>query len=188
MYQVSDKELIPEREQGQARDKAGELFNVSGRYVSDAEKIKQEAPEYVDPILRGEMTITDAKRKMKRKARIANIIEKAAEAETLDELGVYSVIYADPPWQYDHPISDSRRAENQYPTMGIDEICTLDVLSICTDDAILFLWAPTPMLKKALLVMQTWGFDYRTSMVWVKPSIGPGQWDRQRHELLLIGV
>ena len=50
-YQVSDKELIPEREQGQARDKAGELFNVSGRYVSEAEKIKKEAPEYVDLIL-----------------------------------------------------------------------------------------------------------------------------------------
>lgn len=36
--------------------------------------------------------------------------------------------------------------------------------------------------------MESWGFDYRTSMVWVKPSIGPGQWVRQRHEYLLIGV
>ena len=45
------QELIPEGEQGQARDKAGELFNVSGRYVSEAEKIKKEAAEYVDLIL-----------------------------------------------------------------------------------------------------------------------------------------
>ena len=181
-------ELIPPSEQGKARDKAGKLFNVSGRYVSEAEKIKQEAPQYVEPILSGEMTITDAKRKINRENRINNIIKKAAKAEALDEIGIYSVIYADPPWQYEHPISDSRKIENQYPTMGIDEICALDVPGICTDNAILFLWASTPMLKKGLQVLDAWGFDYRTSMVWVKPSIGPGQWVRQRHELLLIGI
>ena len=53
------QELIPEGEQGQARDKAGELFNVSGLYVSDAEKIKQKAPEFVEPIMKGEMTIKE---------------------------------------------------------------------------------------------------------------------------------
>ena len=64
----------------------------------------------------------------------------------------------------------------------------MNVEDIITDDAILFLWVTTPMLKKGLRVLEAWGFDYRTAMVWVKPSIGPGQWVRQRHEHLLIGV
>jgi N6-adenosine-specific RNA methylase IME4 len=72
--------------------------------------------------------------------------------------------------------------------MSIEDICKLPVNSITTDDAILFLWVSTPMLEKGLRVLNAYGFSYRTSMVWVKPSIGPGQWVRQRHELLLIGI
>jgi N6-adenosine-specific RNA methylase IME4 len=162
------------------------MFGVSGRYVSDAEKIRREAPEFVQPIMDGQMTITEAKRKINREEKINKIIEKAAEAESLDEIGIYSIIYADPPWQYEHPISDSRRIENQYPTMSIEDICNLDIQNICADDAVLFLWVSTPMLKKGLQVIDAWGFEYRTSMVWVKPSIGPGHWVRQRHEFLLI--
>lgn len=136
----------------------------------------------------GEKPISEVMRKINRENKITNIIEKAAEKRAINELGIYSVIYADPPWSYDHPISDSRRIENQYPTMSIDEICALDVPSISADDAILFLWVTTPMLEKGFRVLNAWGFEYRTSMVWVKPSIGMGQWVRQRHELLLIGV
>ena len=151
-------------------------------------EIKQEAPEFIEPILSGEMPISKAMREINREKKFNNIIEKAAEKRALDEIGIYSVIYADPPWSYDHPISDSRRIENQYPTMNIDEICALHVQSISADDAILFLWVTTPMLEKGFRVLNAWGFEYRTSMVWVKPSIGMGQWVRQRHELLLIGV
>jgi hypothetical protein len=35
-------------------------------------------------------------------------------------------------------------------------------------------------------VVEAWGFEYRTQIVWVKPSIGTGKFVRQRHELLLI--
>jgi N6-adenosine-specific RNA methylase IME4 len=184
-YDNTDSELVHTR-RGRSDDKAGEMFGVSGRYVSDAEKIRREAPEFVQPIMDGQMTITEAKRKINREEKINKIIEKAAEAESLDEIGIYSIIYADPPWQYEHPISDSRRIENQYPTMSIEDICNLDIQNICADDAVLFLWVSTPMLKKGLQVIDAWGFEYRTSMVWVKPSIGPGHWVRQRHEFLLI--
>ena len=32
--------------------------------------------------------------------------------------GKYAVIYADPPWRYEHAISNTRKIENQYPTMN----------------------------------------------------------------------
>jgi N6-adenosine-specific RNA methylase IME4 len=181
-------ELVHEGITGRSDDKAGELFNVSGRYVSDAEMIKREAPEFVEPIMQGEMTITEAKRIINREEKIGKIIDKAQEISPITGIGKYPVIYADPPWRYDHPISDSRKIENQYPTMDIEDICNLEVNKLATDNAILFLWATTPMLEKGFKVLNSWGFEYRTSMVWVKPSIGPGQWVRQRHELLLIGV
>lgn len=132
--------------------------------------------------------VKDAKRKINKDERIDKIIETNKGNKPLSGIGPFSVIYADPPWRYDHPISDSRKIENQYPTMEAEEIYSLPVQDIVSDDAIIFLWVTTPMLKKGLQVLEAWGFEYRTSMVWVKPSIGPGQWVRQRHEILLIGV
>jgi N6-adenosine-specific RNA methylase IME4 len=114
-------------------------------------------------------------------------------ADAASLTGKYQVFYADPPWRYDFPLSDSRAIENQYPTMELEEICALEiggqpVQELAEKDSIVFLWCPPAFTKKAIMVLEAWGFEYRTNAVWVKPSIGPGQWVRQRHELLMIGV
>jgi N6-adenosine-specific RNA methylase IME4 len=100
----------------------------------------------------------------------------------------YPVLLADPPWKYDRFVPDDRQIENQYPTMTVEQIAALPVPGITTDDAILFLWVPNPLLKAGIYVMEAWGFEYRTDWAWVKDKIGMGVWARQRHELVLIGV
>jgi len=102
--------------------------------------------------------------------------------------GKFNVILADPPWQYDHPISKNRKIERHYPTMSLEDICNIPVKNIFSKDAILFLWVTSPMLEKGLKVLNEWGFSYRTCLVWVKHHHGMGQWVLQKHELLLIGV
>jgi N6-adenosine-specific RNA methylase IME4 len=102
-------------------------------------------------------------------------------------LGKFAVIYADPPWRYETPIGDgSRSIENHYPTMTLDEICALPVAEIAHDDAVLFLWATAPQLAQCTRVIDAWGFNYRTGMVWAKDKIGTGYWARNQHEHLLI--
>jgi len=96
------------------------------------------------------------------------------------------VIYADPPWRYDFAVSDSRKIENQYPTMTTEDIAKEDPAP--EEDAVLFMWVTSPKLRDGLYVMEAWGFKYRTSMVWVKPQIGMGYYARSQHELLLIGA
>ena len=102
--------------------------------------------------------------------------------------GRYPVLYADPPWRYEHaPAGGKNRSiERQYPTMDLDAICALPVGELATDDAVLFLWATSPKLAEAMRVIEAWGFDYRTNAVWVKDRIGMGYYVRARHELLLI--
>jgi N6-adenosine-specific RNA methylase IME4 len=124
---------------------------------------------------------------------VRNLRHQNLLASSVSLNGKYQIIYADPPWRYEHPISISREVENQYPTMELEDICALEVneqtiQQLSDKDSILFLWSTTPMTKKSLTVMESWGFEYRTNMVWIKPSIGMGQWVRQRHELLMIGV
>jgi len=49
------------------------------------------------------------------------------------------------------------------------------------------LWATSPLLEDAFSVINSWGFMYRTSIVWVKTeSMGLGYYVRVNHELLLI--
>ena len=102
--------------------------------------------------------------------------------------GKWQVILADPPWQYDFSVSSSRDIENQYPTMPSEAIATLPVSDMAADDCVLFLWTPSPKLPQGLIVLEAWGFDYKTCMVWVKDKIGMGYYARQQHELLLIGA
>jgi N6-adenosine-specific RNA methylase IME4 len=41
---------------------------------------------------------------------------------------------------------------------------------------------------KSLRVMEVWGFEYKSHLVWDKVIQGTGYWLRNRHELLLIGT
>ena len=50
-------------------------------------------------------------------------------------IGNYSIIYADPPWQYQRSKVQGA-AENHYPTMGIDELCALPVADLAAPDSV----------------------------------------------------
>jgi N6-adenosine-specific RNA methylase IME4 len=56
------------------------------------------------------------------------------------------------------------------------------------DNCVLFLWAPPSLVEHGLRVLQAWGFDYRTMIVWDKEKLGMGFWVRQQAELVLLGV
>lgn len=138
-------------------------------------------------------TAKDAERDVKqrnRRAERAKMINEIASASTPLEgfAQRFPVIYADPPWQYEHSKTESREIENHYPTMTLDDICDLPVSEVAADDAVLFLWVTSPKLEEGLRVLNAWGFSYRTCMEWDKEVIGMGYYARQQHELLLIGT
>jgi N6-adenosine-specific RNA methylase IME4 len=44
------------------------------------------------------------------------------------------------------------------------------------------------MLPEALNLLPAWGFQYKSSMFWIKPTVGTGYWLRNQAEILLIGT
>lgn len=129
----------------------------------------------------------EAKRVARNQERQTNRVQTRDERRTPSSpTGKYSLLYADPPWRYEHIETESRAIENQYPTMSLDEICDLDVPA--ADDCVLFLWATSPKLAEAMRVIESWGFTYRTCAVWDKEVIGMGYYFRQQHELLLVAA
>ena len=98
---------------------------------------------------------------------------------------LFGVVYADPPWRYDHA-RDNRKIENHYDTMGVDEIAAMEIPS--DKNCVCYMWATAPKLKEALYVLEKWGFEYKTQAVWSKGVKGMGYWFRGMHEILLVGV
>lgn len=125
--------------------------------------------------------------------------KKARRADRERELGQkimalpdakFGVIYADPEWRFETRSDGGldRAADNHYPTSELAAIKARDVGSLAADDCVLFLWVTVPMLVEGLDVMQAWGFKYVTNFAWIKGRMGTGYWNRNEHELLLVGT
>ena len=129
------------------------------------------------------MDIKDEKRRRK----------MAATFESGDLEGLYSVFYADPPWQYGDSgvISESDnygRAERHYETMSINELCDIgpDIKRVSADDSVLFLWVTSPIVSECFEVIEAWGFNYKASFIWDKVGHNYGHYNSVRHEILLV--
>ena len=167
------------------------LGGVSINSAHAAAKLPSEAQNAIVAEIAAGAEPSDAVKKIKgniiRSARVEKITAISQGNAALGDVR-YPVIYADPPWQYEHPISENRAIENHYPTMSIDEICALPVQNIANDDCVLFLWVTSPMLYNAMKVLDAWGFKYVSFQVWDKGSIGNGYYFRQQHETLLLAA
>ena len=99
----------------------------------------------------------------------------------------FKTIYMDPPWRYGNRASRGA-AENHYPTMSLPEIASLPVGELAAERAHLYFWTTNSFLEDALLLMRVYGFEFKSSLIWVKPQIGCGNYFRNSHEFLLLGV
>ena len=104
-------------------------------------------------------------------------VEKAGKRQEK----VFDILLVDPPWEYTLS-RNAGAAETVYPTMSLDEIKV-----IMPKGQILFLWATFPKLKEAMEVIDAWGFDYKTALVWVKTkALGIGFNFNAQAEILLL--
>jgi N6-adenosine-specific RNA methylase IME4 len=111
-----------------------------------------------------------------------------SELEKLINCGKkFGTIYADPPWKYSNQATRSS-TNNHYQTMTVDEICSLPIKELPKDNAHLHLWTTNAFLFDARLVLESWGFEYKSCFIWVKPQLGIGNYWRLSHEFLLLGV
>jgi len=112
--------------------------------------------------------------------------------------GVYGTILADPPWRFANrtgKVAPEHRRLRRYPTMTLDEICALPVQAHAAERSHLYLWVPNALLREGLFVMESWGFTFKTMLVWYKirrdggpDGRGVGFYFRNVTEPVLFGV
>jgi N6-adenosine-specific RNA methylase IME4 len=106
-------------------------------------------------------------------------------------VGGYSIIVADPPWQYGFSRSKSRSIENHYPTMTAKRLHAMQLQQLINKETgtCLVMWVPFPKLDLGIDTIRAWGFRYVTGEPWEKhpgdERMGPGYYNRLQHELIL---
>ena len=172
---------------------AADALNVSRATVASVRAIERDAPDLLPAIESGEMTVNRAAQTAKQRKKKEEVKAYSFEAISKPALEKkYNVIYADPPWQYNKGINTlDAVTDAHYSTMDLEDICKYPAslgLNV-QDNAVLFLWVTNPFLVKALSVVEAWGFEYKSQIVWVKTDLkkpGVGYYVRGRHEMLWI--
>ena len=120
--------------------------------------------------------------------RVARECNKESDPPKIPD-GKYRIIYADPPWKYGNTMPESYGVQDDhYKLMTLQEICDLPVKNLAQDNAVLFLWATSPILEESFQVVKAWGFQYKAHFVWDKVKHVMGHYNSVRHEILLICV
>ena len=176
--------------------KAAELTGTNKHYVTDAKRIEREAPELKQAVMSGKKTLPQAKRELKERKREARreenrkIIQSVPEPSQISAQAKFATIVIDPPWDWgdegDH--DQLGRARPDYATMSLEQLLKLEVASMADVDSHLYLWITNRSLPKGFQLLEAWGFRYITTLTWVKPSFGMGNYFRGQTEHVLFGV
>lgn len=124
----------------------------------------------------------------------------AIDRDLLDFAGTrrFATLLADPPWQFTNKtgkVAPEHKRLSRYGTMRLPGIMALPIEQLAAPTAHLYLWCPNALLPDGIAVMKSWGFTYKSNIVWHKvrkdggsDGRGVGFYFRNVTELLLFGV
>ncbi len=120
------------------------------------------------------------------------------ELRQLLSRGPFGAILADPPWQFANrtgKVAPEHRRLGRYATMTLADIRALPVHEVAARKSHLYLWVPNALMQEGLDVMKSWGFQYKTNLIWHKirkdggsDGRGVGFYFRNVTELILFGT
>ena len=110
----------------------------------------------------------------------------------------YGAILVDPPWRFSNrtgKMAPEHKRLSRYSTLSMQEIKEIPVSLAAAAKSHLYLWVPNALLREGLDVMEAWGFEYKTNIIWhkIRKDGGPdgrgvGFYFRNTTEVVLFGV
>lgn len=110
----------------------------------------------------------------------------------------FQTVLADPPWRFLNrtgKMAPEHKRLARYSTLTLEEIKAIPVADAVAEPAHLYLWVPNALLPEGLQVLEAWGFQYKSNLVWhkIRKDGGPdgrgvGFYFRNVTELLLFGT
>jgi N6-adenosine-specific RNA methylase IME4 len=123
----------------------------------------------------------------RRSDKMASLADKAMVMPTEH----YVVAVIDPAWReepWSRETGLNKAPDNHYPTQTPAEIAANK--PPLTKDGIVYMWSTTSMMRVSQTILEDWGLEYHSHMMWVKErkgkQMGTGRWSRVDHEIVLI--
>jgi N6-adenosine-specific RNA methylase IME4 len=83
----------------------------------------------------------------------------------------FGTVLADPPWQFQNrtgKVAPEHKRLSRYDTMTWKDIAALPVGDVMAAQSHCYLWVPNALIAEGLQVLETWGFTYKSMLVWAK--------------------
>lgn len=110
----------------------------------------------------------------------------------------FGTILADPPWRFQNrtgKVAPEHRRLSRYDTLTWKEIAAMPVSDLAAAQSHCYLWVPNALVAEGLRVLESWGFTYKTMLIWHKirkdggsDGRGVGFYFRNVTEPVLFGV
>lgn len=172
--------------EGKATEQAAKMVGTNRQYVSDGKKLAEKAPELLEQVRSGEITIPQAKKEL-RSRDIQKQVEQIEQEAITKPTGLFDVIVIDPPWPYGTEYDpNGRRAANPYPEMSLEQIKSIELPA--KDDCVLWLWTTHKFMRYSFEILDTWGFRDVAILTWAKDRMGLGTWLRSQSEFCIMAV
>jgi len=190
-------EKIPERE-GEAREQAAAMLGTNPRYVSDAKKLKDKAPDLLEEVRKGNLTIGKAKNELKRRELRQEYKEKAEAVKEdaapdiiwnegsfqdhIDSLqdGTINVILTDPPYGMDYQshrrgvLFDKIENDSPQSATAVLREALSKLKPKLADDAHVLVFCTWRNEHETMEALRATGYRVIGSLVWVKDNHGSG--------------
>lgn len=156
---------------GRTRAAVAEELKVPERKLRAVAEVKKSAEglELLKQVRKGEITLAEARRHVK-KAEVVAKLEDVSAREAKELAGQYDVIVIDPPWPMEKIERDvtPEQVAFEYPTMQEAELAAMQLPS--ADDCHVWVWTTHKFLPMCLRLLDVWGLKYVCTFVWHKPG------------------
>lgn len=156
--------------------------NLSRGHAQEIASLPNEEKEYwAKEIAKEPIPVRELKQKIKERKK--SLLPKPTIPD-----GIFSVLYADPPWDIGSMVLDKWESplEDKYPTMTPDELKSL-TLPKMAEDSVCFMWTTLSTLPQSLELLEHWGFKYHITMTWDKGNGFSMSGFHRKSELCIFG-
>lgn len=174
---------------GKNRETAGELFSVGARYVQDAKKLSQEAPDLLDRVRIGDITLPQAKREMRTRDREQKLKEYTEQSNTssvpdiikfhngdmLDitpRLEPFDLVVADPPYNVTNWEWDKQGTREQF--IETVRLWIVAIKQVLKPEYNLFWFCSPSYAADIEILMRSLDLDIKSRVVWHRRNMSMG--------------
>lgn len=142
---------------------------------------EEEKTFWAEEIKKEKIPVRELKEKIKER-------KKALLPKPVIPDGVFSVLYADPPWDIGSMVLEKWESplEDKYPTMTPEELKAMELPKMA-EDSVCFMWTTLSTLPQALELLSSWGFKYHITITWDKGNGFSMSGFHRKTELVVFG-